>query len=209
MSNLLVSRIDERPDFPLLRVALEPGQKVFAEPGAMVTMTSGVKLSAGLRGGIGATIGRAFGGESLIMSTYAATESGEVTFAPPSLGDIQHLRLDGSGTVLVQRGAFGWHECDASQAHGQVEQCAAALLQRRQWFSGEVVDFQRALDALGVGRLQPRRGDGVDCGKARMHARPAVARGLELKRGTQRRIGLRQFGQALAQALEVQHGAAH
>lgn len=129
MSNLLVSRIDERPDFPLLRVALEPGQKVFAEPGAMVTMTSGVKLSAGLRGGIGATIGRAFGGESLIMSTYAATESGEVTFAPPSLGDIQHLRLDGSGTVLVQRGAF--------LAHGEGVEVSASWQGARGFFSGQ------------------------------------------------------------------------
>ena len=87
MSNLLVSRIDERPDFPLLRVALEPGQKVFAEPGAMVTMTSGVKLSAGLRGGIGATIGRAFGGgEALEFHARLGHRCGRAPSCPISIG---------------------------------------------------------------------------------------------------------------------------
>lgn len=142
MSNLLVSRIEARPDFPLLHVSLEPGQKVFAEPGAMVAMTSGVKLTAGFRGGIGATIGRAFGGESLIMSTYAATERGEVSFAPPSLGDIQHVRLDGSGTLLVQRGAF--------LAHGDGVTVSASWQGAKGFFSGQGLVM---LKATGQGDL--------------------------------------------------------
>lgn len=142
MSNLLQSRIEERPDFPLLHVALEPGQKVFAEPGAMVTMSGGVKLSTGFGGGIGATIGRALGGESLIMSTYTADQRGEVSFAPASLGDIQHVRLDGSGHVMVARGAF--------LAHGEGVQVSAGWGGAKGFFSGQGLVM---LKATGQGDL--------------------------------------------------------
>lgn len=95
-----------RPDFTLLTVRLQQGQQVFAEPSAMATMDTTVKLQAGFKGGLGSTLGRAFGGESLIMNTFTAEEGpGEVTFAAGPLGDILHERLDGN-SLYLQRGAY-------------------------------------------------------------------------------------------------------
>jgi uncharacterized protein (TIGR00266 family) len=101
--------ITQRPDFSMVSVALQPGQKIFAEPSAMASMTPSVSLSAGFRGGLGKTIGRALGGESLIINTFEATAGGgEVTFAAGTPGDVVHYALD-RNTLYLQRGAFMLH----------------------------------------------------------------------------------------------------
>ena len=48
MSGELRFDIRLRPDFSLLEVQLYPGQKVFAEPSAMATMSTNVSLKSGL-----------------------------------------------------------------------------------------------------------------------------------------------------------------
>ncbi len=107
MSETLDFSIDERPDFPLLRVRLAQGQSCFAEPSAMVTMDPAVSLKAGLRGGLGKSMGRLMGGESLIQNTFTANAgAGEVSFAAGALGDIVHYRLDGAGSLMLSRGAY-------------------------------------------------------------------------------------------------------
>ena len=59
-----------------------------------------------LKGGLLKSIGRAFGGESMIVNTFTASGgSGEVVFAPGPMGDMQHVRLQGD-RVLLQRGAY-------------------------------------------------------------------------------------------------------
>lgn len=50
MSRELRFDIRLRPDFSLLEVQLDPGQKVFAEPSAMATMSTNVSLKSGLKG---------------------------------------------------------------------------------------------------------------------------------------------------------------
>ena len=101
--------ISQRPDFALVTIYLEAGQKVFAEPSAMASMMPTVTLKAGFRGGLGKTLGRAFGGESLIINTFTADQGpGEVTFAAGATGDAAHYALDG-GTLYLQRGAFMLH----------------------------------------------------------------------------------------------------
>ena len=73
--------ISLRPDFALLAVKLSQGQKIYAEPSAMASMDSTVKLRAGRKGGLRRTLGRACGGESLIINTFPAESgAGEVTF---------------------------------------------------------------------------------------------------------------------------------
>jgi uncharacterized protein (TIGR00266 family) len=106
MSAGLQFDIQMRPDFSVLKVNLQPGQKVFAEPSAMVAMSPGLKLQAGLKGGALRSLGRLLGGESMIVNTFTAHQTGgEVLFAPGHLGDTQHYRLTG-GSLMLQRGAY-------------------------------------------------------------------------------------------------------
>ena len=101
--------ISQRPDFSMVTLRMNQGQKVFSEPSAMAAMTPSIKLKAGFKGGIGKTLGRAFGGESLIINTLeAATEPGEVSFAPGVQGDVVHYALQ-NNTIYLQRGAFLLH----------------------------------------------------------------------------------------------------
>ncbi len=98
--------ITHRPDFAMLRVQLAQGEKVLAEPSAMATMDTTIELQSGLKGGLLKSIGRAFGGESMIVNTFTAKDGpGEVVFAPGPMGDMQHVRLRGD-RVLLQRGAY-------------------------------------------------------------------------------------------------------
>lgn len=99
-------QIENQPDFATLRVQLDAGQRVYAEPAAMATMSTNIKLVAGLRGGAMASLSRAFSGESLVVNTFTAQDGpGEVWFAPGPMGDMRHVELNGNRIVL-QRGAF-------------------------------------------------------------------------------------------------------
>lgn len=101
--------ITQRPDYALLTVHLEQGQKVFAEPSAMASMDTTLHMKAGFKGGFKKTLGRMLGGESLIINTFTAEDGpGEVTFAPGTPGDTLHYHLDNS-TFYLQRGAFMVH----------------------------------------------------------------------------------------------------
>ncbi|MCR9198448.1 MAG: TIGR00266 family protein [Planctomycetaceae bacterium] len=101
--------ISQRPDFALVTVNLDEGQQIYAETSAMASMTPNIKLKSGFKGGLGKTIGRALGGESLIINTFSAEEGpGEVTFAAGSAGDTAHHRLRDS-ELYLQRGAFMLH----------------------------------------------------------------------------------------------------
>ena len=104
MASSLNFEITQRPDFALLTVNLEQGQQVFAEPSAMASMDTSIELKAGFKGGLGKSLGRAFGGESMIVNTFTAGSGpGEVTFASGPLGDMFHYKLDG-GSLYLQRG---------------------------------------------------------------------------------------------------------
>ena len=101
--------ISQRPDFGLISVQLEQGQKIFAEPSAMAAIDPSITLKAGLKGGLRKTIGRALGGESMVINTFTADRGpGEVIFAPGAPGDAMHYHLD-MNTLMVQRGAFVAH----------------------------------------------------------------------------------------------------
>ena len=101
--------ISQRPDFSLVTLKMEQGQKVYSEPSAMAAMTPTIKLKAGFKGGFGKTLGRAFGGENIIINTLeAATGPGEASFAPGIQGDVAHYSLD-NNTIYLQRGAFLLH----------------------------------------------------------------------------------------------------
>lgn len=98
--------ITQRPDFSIVKVDLEQGSKIFAEPSAMVSMSPTIHLEAGFKGGFGKTLGRMFGGESLIINTFTAQQgSGEILFAGGMAGDVAYYRLEGN-SIMLQRGAY-------------------------------------------------------------------------------------------------------
>lgn len=105
-SQNLSYEISQRPDFALLKVDLAAGGKVYAEPSAMATMSPTIHLEAGLKGGLGGTLGRMLGGENMIINTFTAQDGpGEVTFAAGAAGDIAYYPLTGN-TLYLQRGAY-------------------------------------------------------------------------------------------------------
>jgi len=107
MDPSIAFEIHHRPDFALLKVELAAGQRIMAEPSAMISMDPSIRLKSGLKGGLLKSLGRAFGGESLIINTFTADNSpGEVLFAPGPMGDIHHYHLQGGNELLVQRGGY-------------------------------------------------------------------------------------------------------
>lgn len=95
-----------RPDFAVLRVSLEQGQRVYAEPSAMASMDANISLKAGFKGGLMRSVGRMFAGESLVMNTFSANAGpGEVMLAPGAAGEVVAYPLQ-AGSLYLQRGAF-------------------------------------------------------------------------------------------------------
>lgn len=94
------------PAYSLALIALEAGEKLQAETGAMVSMSDSIKIETAMQGGLFAGLKRSvLGGESLFINTFTAESAGEVTVAPALPGDIIALELTG-GTVFVQSGSF-------------------------------------------------------------------------------------------------------
>jgi uncharacterized protein (TIGR00266 family) len=96
-----------QPSFSLAVLALEPGEEVQAESGAMVSMSPNVTLQTEMKGGFLGALGRSvLGGESFFTSRYRAEGSpGELTLAPTLPGDITILELQGQ-TIYLRSGAW-------------------------------------------------------------------------------------------------------
>ncbi|MEE2959734.1 MAG: TIGR00266 family protein [Myxococcota bacterium] len=133
--------IELRPDYSLLRVKLREGQKIFAEPSAMATMDTCIKLKAGFKGGVMSTLKRGLGGESLIINTFTADQEGEVTFAPGPMGDLNHYAVNGTN-LLLQSGAF--------VAHGEGLEVTGKFDGVKGFFSGQGIFL---LQASGTGDI--------------------------------------------------------
>lgn len=111
-------KIDYGPSFALLKVQLDPGDRIIAEAGAMVTRDSNLrmetKLNAGTKSGFFgkiwaffiALVRKLIGGETMFINTfYPKTGSGTVTLAPSLAGHIVHRKLENE-RILLQAGAF-------------------------------------------------------------------------------------------------------
>jgi len=100
------SEILYQPSYSLARVKLQAGEAVTAEAGAMVSMSEGIAIETGAKGGFLAGLKRSLvGGESFFMNTFKASVPGEITFAPPLPGDIVHFQLNGE-TIFVQSSSY-------------------------------------------------------------------------------------------------------
>lgn len=96
-----------RPSYSLALVTLEPSEAIVVEAGAMVSMSPGMAIETGARGGLLSALKRSvLGGESFFMNTYrASSEGSQITLAPPLPGDIVVRELRGE-TFMVQSGSF-------------------------------------------------------------------------------------------------------
>ncbi len=114
----LTHEITHGPSFAMLRVDLQPGQKVVAEAGAMVARNSNVemevKMNAGSRAGFFAKVKAFFiamirkivGGETFFVNHFTSPQApGAVWVAPTLSGTIAHRRMQGE-TITLSTGAY-------------------------------------------------------------------------------------------------------
>jgi len=101
-----------KPSYSLLKVVLDPGESVTAEPGAMVYMSHGIKVKTHTGGSRSALLRSLLGGESLFLNTFYAMERGEVWLSPSLPGDISYIELDGTKDLIIQDTSYLAHHGD-------------------------------------------------------------------------------------------------
>lgn len=133
--------------FNYLKVALEGGDQLVSEAGAMVRMTANVRADVTTRsrgkGGLMAGLKRLVGGDSFFLSTYSTDgTAGEVVVAPMLMGQVYVVHLDGAQTWRCAGGSY--LASDAGVALEPEWQGVKGM------FSGESLFFLRA---TGTGSL--------------------------------------------------------
>ncbi len=96
-------------DMQLVEVALDPGEAVRAEAGAMLYLTDDVEIQTSTGGGVFKGLKRVFTGETFFITSfiYTGTGKGVAAFAAPYPGKIIPLDLTQyGGSMLVQRDGF-------------------------------------------------------------------------------------------------------
>lgn len=93
-------RVSHRDTNSVLTLQLAVGCPITAKPGAMIAMSHSITLKGNYKFSMKKIL---IGGE-IAHSTF--TGPGEVLFAPPSLGDIHLLKLDGEAVWSVGKDAF-------------------------------------------------------------------------------------------------------
>jgi uncharacterized protein (TIGR00266 family) len=102
MSSQYTFNFECRPDYSLLRVQLQSGQTIKVEASAMATMDVNLQMKTKMKGGLG----RLLGGESIFINEFTAQGgAGEITIAPNTPGDMDHVVLDNQ-TLFVQSSAY-------------------------------------------------------------------------------------------------------
>ena len=90
----------------MLKLDLERLEQVNAESGALVSMSSGIHIETGMKGGLFGGLKRSLlGGESFFINKFTAESPGEITMAPPLPGDIHTMDLENE-VIFVQSGSF-------------------------------------------------------------------------------------------------------
>ncbi len=99
--------IMHRPSYSLAVARLSPNERIRAEAGALVSMSSSVAIETKAEGGILKSLGRAvLGGESFFQNFFVASaQGGEVTLAPELPGDMLLIELRGR-KLMLQAGSY-------------------------------------------------------------------------------------------------------
>lgn len=145
-------RIDHRDTNTLLTLQLAHGCPIVAKPGAMVAMTPSVTL----KGQVKFSFKKLIAGGEMAQSTY--TGPGELLLAPPALGDIVPIRLDGAQTWNAGRDAFlactqGVQKDYKSQSLGKAMFSGEGLFVYK--ISGQGVLFVTSLGAIIQKNMAP------------------------------------------------------
>lgn len=102
--------VTNKPSYSLLKVRLNEGEEIVAEPGAMVMMWGKISVDTGMKGGVLSSLLRSiFGGEALFLNTFTARTEAEIWLAPAAPGDIHYLPLHGNGYVLQDTSYLAHH----------------------------------------------------------------------------------------------------
>lgn len=96
-----------RPSYSLAVARLSPNERIRAEAGAMVSMSSGINIETKAEGGFLKSLGRAvLGGESFFQNFFVApAQGGEVTLAPELPGDMMLIELRNQ-RLMIQAGSY-------------------------------------------------------------------------------------------------------
>lgn len=97
---------------PAVVIALEPGEKLTSEAGAMMFISGDVEMDVAMPGGITGGLKRSMlSGESLFLANYTARTAGAVGICGPFPGSIRQHELDGE--IICEKHAYLAH-------HGEV-----------------------------------------------------------------------------------------
>ena len=102
------SQVVGSPSFAYVHVDLSPGESIFAESGAMASMSSRMDLKAVLNGSFLSALAKKFlTKESFFISKYTNNTENpmRVTLVQPTPGDIREIDLQDSG-IFFQSGAY-------------------------------------------------------------------------------------------------------
>ena len=112
--------VEARPSYGMAVVHLEEGETFIAESGAMVAMSPAIDVATRFNGtGAGGVAGwvvaaltglarKFFAGESLFVNEYLAKSSSQqVMVAPPLVGDVEHLSLEGNNITVQSTSYLG------------------------------------------------------------------------------------------------------
>src|ERR671927_714222 len=122
---------------PAVVVALEPGEKLTSEAGAMMFISGDVAMDVEMPGGLTGGLKRALlSGESLFLATYTARSAGAVGLCGPFPGSIRQHELDGE--IICERHAYLGHVGDV-----QIESALAQRLGMGVMGGGEGFFLQR------------------------------------------------------------------
>src|SRR5438270_5627102 len=98
---------------PAVVVALQPGERMTAEAGAMMFVTGDISMEVEMPGGlVGGLKRKVLAGESLFLTRYEAKGAGAVGITGPFPGSVRQHALDGE--IICERHAYLGH-------HGEVE----------------------------------------------------------------------------------------
>ncbi len=95
----------EGGNLPYLTIALEQGESIQCQSGAMSWMDDGITMQT-KGGGIGKMFGRMVSGESMFLNHYVAERGGEITFSSHFPGSIMAMEVTPDRPVIIQKGAF-------------------------------------------------------------------------------------------------------
>ncbi len=101
----------DSPDFALLQVTLDAGDRIVAESGAMVAQDSQINVETSMRGGLlGAAKRKLLGGESLFQNTFSSQAAGQRLYlAAGAEGDMRAEQLGPGEEFFMTSGAYIAH----------------------------------------------------------------------------------------------------